>query len=51
MEERMKLWPYALGGWLTLYGLNSVINLNYRYESTVMGVLALVSGILVLVRQ
>lgn len=47
----MKLWPYALGGWMTLHGLSAVINLNYRYESTVMGVLALVAGILVIIRQ
>lgn len=47
----MKIWPFALGAWLALHGLSEVINLNYRYESTVMGVLALVAGILVLVRQ
>lgn len=46
----MKLWPYVLGAWLVLYGLNSVINLSFKYEGTVMGVLALVAGILVIAR-
>ena len=47
----MKLWPYILGGWLILNGLNSVISLNYKYEAMVMGVLALVAGILVILRR
>ncbi len=47
----MKLWPYVLGSWLVLTGLNSVINLNYKYESMVMGVLALVAGLLVILRK
>ena len=46
----MKLWPYALGAWLILYGLNNVINLSFKYEGTVMGVLALIAGILVVAR-
>ena len=47
----MKLWPFALGAWLVLYGLNTVIRLNFQYEYMVMGVLALVAGILVITRQ
>ena len=47
----MKLWPYVLGAWLVLSGLNSVISLNFKYESTVMGVLALVAGLLVILRK
>lgn len=47
----MKLWPFAVGAWFVLYGLNSLIQLNFRYEHTVMGVLALAAGILVVVRQ
>jgi hypothetical protein len=47
----MKLWPYFLGAWLVLTGLNSVINLNYKYEAMVMGVLALVAGLLVILRR
>jgi|GEM_PF-1593187 len=47
----MKLWPYFLGAWLILTGLSSVINLNYKYEAMVMGVLALVAGILVILRR
>jgi len=47
----MKLWPYFLGAWLVLSGLNSLINLNFKYESIVMGVLALVAGLLVILRK
>ena len=47
----MKLWPYFLGGWLVLSGLNSAINLSFKYESMVMGVLALVAGVLVILRR
>ena len=47
----MKLWPYVLGAWLVLNGLNLVINLNFKYESMVMGVLALIAGVLVILRK
>lgn len=47
----MKIWPYFLGAWLVLSGLNSVINLNFKYESMVMGVLALIAGALVIIRK
>lgn len=47
----MKLWPYFLGAWLVLNGLSSVINLNYKYESMVMGVVALIAGLLVILRK
>ena len=47
----MKLWPYVLGAWLVLNGLNSVINLNFQYEKMVLGVLALVAGVLVILRK
>lgn len=47
----MKLWPYFLGAWLVLTGLDSVINLNFKYESMVMGVLALIAGVLVIIRK
>ena len=47
----MKLWPYVLGAWLVLTGLNSVINLNFQYEKMVLGVLALVAGVLVILRK
>jgi hypothetical protein len=46
----MKLWPYAVGAWFVLHGLGSVINLNFQYESMVMGVLALIAGVLVVLR-
>jgi len=47
----MKFWPFFLGAWLILNGLNSVINLNFQYESMVMGVLALIAGLLVILRK
>lgn len=47
----MKFWPYFLGAWLVLSGLNSLINLNFQYEKMVLGVLALVAGVLVILRK
>lgn len=47
----MKLWPYVLGTWLVLTGLNSVISLSFQYEKIVMGILALVAGIFVILRK
>ena len=47
----MKLWSYFLGAWLVLTGLNSVIKLNFQYETMVMGILALVAGVLVIIRK
>lgn len=47
----MKFWPYFLGAWLVLTGLNSVISLNFQYEKLVLGVLALVAGVLVILRK
>ncbi len=47
----MKAWPLVLGAWLVLTGLDSVIKLSFQYESLVMGVLALVAGVLVLIQK
>jgi len=47
----MKLWPYFLGAWLVLSGLSTLINLNFKYESMVMSVLALIAGTLVILRK
>lgn len=47
----MKAWPLVLGAWLILTGLDSVIKLSFQYESLVMGVLALVAGVLVLIQK
>ncbi len=47
----MKFWPYALGAWLILYGLTSVIQLSFKYQSIIMGILALVAGGLVFIRR
>ena len=47
----MKLWPYFLGVWLVLTGLDKVASLSFKYESMAMGVLALVTGALVILRK
>lgn len=47
----MKIWPYFLGAWLVLNGLHSLINLSFKYETMVMGVLALIAGVLVIIRK
>lgn len=47
----MKFWPFFLGAWLVLTGLNSLIKLNFQYETMVMGGLALLAGVLVIVRK
>ena len=47
----MKLWPYFLGAWLVINGLSNIIKLNFQYETLVMGVLALVAGVLVIFRK
>jgi len=47
----MKMWALALGTWLVLHGLSNIINLNFQYQNMVMGVLALVAGVLVFIRK
>ena len=46
----MKVWPYVVGAWFVLKGLDSLINLSFKYENLVMGILALVAGVLVITR-
>jgi hypothetical protein len=47
----MKLWPYFLGAWLIIYSLDELIELSFQYENIVMGVLALIAGVLVILRK
>ncbi len=47
----MKIWPILVGVWFLLYGLNALINLNFKYESTVMGGIALLAGVLAIIRK
>ena len=47
----MKLWPYFLGAWLVISGLSDIIKLNFQYETLVMGVLALIAGVLIILRK
>ena len=41
----------ALSAWLVLYGLNSLLDLHFSGLSMVMGILALVAGVLILVKK
>jgi len=47
----MKLWPYFLGAWLVLNGLNSAIQLNFKYEALLMGILSVAAGLFVVIRK
>lgn len=47
----MKLWSILLGAWLVLQGLFGLLNLSFRYDDLVSGVLALLAGIFVLIRK
>lgn len=46
----MKLGPLLVGIWLILTGLTSLIDLQFKYDDLVMACLALVAGVLTLVR-
>jgi len=47
----MKIWPILVGVWFVLYGLSALINLDFKYESTVMGGIALAAGALAIIRK
>ena len=47
----MKLWPMFLGLWLILNGLVSIANLSFRYDDLIIGLIAVVAGILVMIRK
>ena len=47
----MKLWMMFLGAWLILTGLSDVLSLSFRYDDEVIGGLAIIAGILVLMRK
>ena len=40
-----------LGSWLILTGLTDLLSLSFRYDDEVKGVLALIAGLLVLLRK
>jgi hypothetical protein len=40
-----------LGVWLIASGLKAVADLSFRYEGLILGVLAIVSGILIVLRR
>lgn len=47
----MKLWPMFLGLWLILNGLVSIANLSFRYDDLIIGLIAVVAGVLVMIRK
>ena len=47
----MKLGNVFLGIWLVLQGLMGLLDLSFSYDHVVVGALALVAGVLVLVRK
>lgn len=47
----MKLGYLFLGIWLILQGLIELLNLSFRYDDLISGVLALVAGVFVLLRK
>lgn len=47
----MKLWSIALAAWLLLTGLTQVIDLSFRYDDVVSGVIAMLAGVLLLARK
>jgi hypothetical protein len=40
-----------LAAWLILWGLKSVIGLNFNYDYMVLGILAIVAGVFVAIRR
>jgi len=47
----MKLWSVFLGAWLVLQGLAALLNLSFRYDDVISGALALIAGVLVILRK
>ena len=45
----MKMWQMALGAWLILWGLANLISLAFPGINVVLGIIALICGILVLI--
>jgi hypothetical protein len=40
-----------LAAWLILWGLKSVIGLNFNYDYMVLGILAIVAGVFVVIKR
>lgn len=47
----MRLWGLFLGAWLVLQGLAALLNLSFRYDDVLGGALALIAGVLVILRK
>jgi hypothetical protein len=41
----------ALAVWLILYGLLAVFNISFSQENIIMGILALIAGVLILIKR
>jgi len=46
----MKIWPFVLGAWLIITGIDDILYLSFQYEHTIMAVFAIVAGALVALR-
>lgn len=47
----MKFWPYLVGAWFVVHGLTSLIDLQFRYDGELMGILSMVAGVFVILRK
>lgn len=45
------LGPAVLAIWLIVYGLMGLADLRFRYDDLLMGALAIVAGVLLLIRR
>ena len=43
----MKLWHICLAAWLVLWGLLSISNFQFQFSGFVLGILAIIAGVLV----
>jgi hypothetical protein len=46
----MKLGPFLVGIWFVLTGLIALIDLHFKYDNLVMACLALVAGVMTMIR-
>jgi uncharacterized membrane protein HdeD (DUF308 family) len=51
MKVDRQLGFLLLGIWLVVFGLNQVVNLHFSQMPLVLGILALASGVLLIIRR
>lgn len=49
LKRRKNLGGVALGGWLILFGLTQAIHLSFIFSQTLLGVMAILAGVLILI--